>query len=194
VRRFVGLLVLLPILAGSSLAAHELGYRTVYPDDAVRAYVLHESGHGYLRYWAAAAGIGAALLLLGLALLVRRSATGAAAAAALPGALALLPVVAFTVQEHVERAIHQGEVSRSLMLEMPFLVGLLLQGPLAIVGLALGRVLVYGAELLGSSLRVAPPRFHFAVPVARAVFAVDLPAPAALARGTGVRGPPRFLD
>jgi hypothetical protein len=158
-----------PVMAAGVLAAHGLAYRLTRTTEG--------SLHDYLDH--------APQLLVVIALI---GCAGAACASRLrlPPAwpFPLVAVVAFVVQEHVERGVHTGEVP--WLLESPaFVVGLLLQLPIALLTWALAR------RLLGALAPLPPFRrargrhvlVQFSAPV-------TAPARPVVARPLPGRGPP----
>jgi len=69
----------------------------------------------------------------------------------------LLPLVGFSVQEHLERVIHLGEIPTAAAIEPTFLLGLALQLPFALAAFALARLLLRAADHVGRALRARPP-------------------------------------
>ncbi len=173
-----------------SLAAHVLAYRIVEPGAAQRAADLAATGHGYLAYAPAAVAGCVALLLAALAghsvQAVRRRPP-----ARVPWQIALVPLLGFAVQEHLERLLAAGNASVLPIAEPTFLVGLVLQLPFALAALVLARLLLRTAERIGQAL--AQPRAQI---LRSALEVLDLP-PLVLPRvrplafGTSGRGPPR---
>jgi hypothetical protein len=140
VRRLPWLLSL-PTMAGGCLAAHSVGYRLAEPSGA-------ETGHGYLALAPLVLAIGVAL---GMVAAARSALTGRTHAAVSVRLFALLPPLAFTLQEHLERALHGGAVLETV-LEPPFLAGLVLQVPLALCSFLVARALLRAAEAAGALL------------------------------------------
>jgi hypothetical protein len=104
--------------------------------------------------------------------------------------VALVPLIGFSLQEHLERALTGGSVPVAAILEPTFLVGLALQLPFALAALAVARALVRTAERIGVTLAEAPPAAR-AQPVLPLGAAVRLPRVRPLAFGSCGRGPPR---
>lgn len=117
VRRTLTWLMLLPFAAASVLTGHAIAYRAV----GMRAGDLHS----YLAHAPQIVLILATVALLGLAADSRARRTS-------PVPLASLAIVAFVVQEHLERLIHTGQIP--FLLTSPVLwLGIVLQIPLAVV-------------------------------------------------------------
>lgn len=171
-----------------SLAAHALAYRIVDPGSAQRAADLAATGHGYLAYAPAALAGCVALLLAALVGQTVRS-VRRRLPARVPWQIALVPVLGFAVQEHLERFLAGAPVAA--IVEPTFLVGLALQLPFALGALLLARALVRTAARIGQTLirpLAEPPRSAHA-PLGAAV---ALPRVRPLAFGTSGRGPPRL--
>ena len=66
---------------------------------------------------------------------------------------AVLPPLAFALQEHLERLLHAGAVPWTAVLEPTFLPGFLLQLPFALLAFAVARALLGAAVLLARLLR-----------------------------------------
>jgi hypothetical protein len=188
-RRALTWLSAFPLLVLGTLAAHGAAYRLVEPNDRDRAAVLARSGHAYLDQ--AAFVIAAALALLVAALAARfvDGLRGRRAAAAPGWALAIVPLLAFALQEHLERIFSGSGLSPGLA--PAFLVGLALQVPFALAALLVSRALGGAAEALGRALASGTSPRPARLPVALAV-----PAPAhtrrsrPAGRGRSQRGPP----
>jgi hypothetical protein len=173
-------LLSLPMMAGGCLAAHSVGYRLAAPSDA-------EMGHGYLALAPLVLAIGVAL---GIVAAARSALTGRTHTGASTRLFALLPPLAFTLQEHLERALHGGAVLGT-MLEPAFLAGLLLQVPLALCSFLVARALFHVAGAAGALLLIRPaPRHRPAVvgPPSGVLHAIRV---SALASRHAVRAPPR---
>jgi hypothetical protein len=179
-------LLSLPVALAGSAAAHALAYQLVEPDAHERAHLLAASGHGYLGQLRVLAAAAVALALAGF---VRQAALAAHGreAAGPPLVVALVPPLAFVLQEHLERALHGGAFPLGAVLEPTFLVGLALQLPFALLALGLAWLLVRTAAAVGRLL-ATPPRVR-ARPRQRPPSASLLP-PAARSFATAARAPP----
>jgi len=104
VRRLAAWCVAVALAVAATMAAHALDYRLVEPNPHARALLLAATGHGY-EDW-----LPPALAVL-----------GAAAVSALPAAaigdsrlraqrFLVVPPLVFTLQEHLERLLHDGTV------------------------------------------------------------------------------------
>lgn len=190
-RRHLTWLVAAPLAAAGLLSAHALGYRLMV-SAGQRSRVLQESGHSYLRYAPLLLPGGLALVVIGLAVAAVAAAHGRGHSAPRSWPFALYPLVAFALQEHLERLLHSGAWPLQAALQPTFLVGLLLQVPFGLFAYLLVRLLLRLADGLGRALAAGrPPR----LPLAQLALA---PAPGAglrpafLAREHAGRGPPTF--
>jgi hypothetical protein len=172
-------LLMLPLMAAGCLAAHSAAYRLVEPTPA-------ESAHGYL---ALAPLILAAGIALGVVAAVRSALGGRIGAGGPAYLFALLPPLAFTLQEHLERAFQTGETTFGTALEPGFLVGLALQLPFALFALVIARTLLRAVEAAGALFRPPTPRLRPPTILGPASF-VDAPRPPALSSPHAGRAPP----
>jgi hypothetical protein len=119
-------LVVSPVMVAGVLVGHALAYRlTSTPTDGLHTYLGHAPQ---------------VLLVLTLCGLVLAGISGRGSAPA-PRMFPLVAVSTFVVQEHIERVVHDGAVP--LLLTSPsFVVGLVLQIPVALVAWALARWLL----------------------------------------------------
>lgn len=165
-RRWLAWLLAVPLMVAGTETAHWLAFRLVYPNVWERSQALAASGHGYLTYWPVAAGIGGAMTLAAVALGARGHAHGARGDSSPPPALvfALLPPLAFALQEHLESLVHSGSITG--VAESPtFVVGLALQLPFALVAFAAAWLLLRVARLVGARLRGCAPRRAPSTPI-----------------------------
>jgi hypothetical protein len=191
-RRSLAWLISLPLILAGSQVAHVLAYRWVYPDAQVRLAALVRSGHGYMSLLPFALGVAAAVTLLSLAVSGADAARGRRGRPLPPWAFALLPLAAFTVQEHLERWLYSGVVPWHEVAAPTFLPGLVLQLPFGALAYVTARLLLRTAERLGRALAPAsPPRPGPAPPVLTAPVSVSalLRSPL-ISRGLAKRGPP----
>lgn len=156
-RRSLAWLVAVPLMMAGSQAAHVLTYRWVYPVAHVRLHELVASGHDYMSLMPLALGIAGAATALSLALSAVDAARGRRQRALPAWAFALLPLVAFTVQEHLERWLSTGVFPWHAAAEPTFLPGLALQLPFGLLAYLVARLLLRAAERVGRSLALAPP-------------------------------------
>ena len=186
-------LLTLPLLVAGSIAGHELGYWVAVPSAHERAHALERSGHGWLDHLPVVAGVGGSLLLAALALVFVSGLRGRRVDPP-PALFATLPVAAFVVEEHVERALAHGRLELDVALGPAFLAGLLLQVPFGAAALLLAAALTELAHGLGCAI-AAPPRASMVAAFAGPMpIAHSIPLEPALARGWSERGPPRLRD
>ncbi|HVP75439.1 MAG TPA: hypothetical protein VMS63_05400 [Gaiellaceae bacterium] len=190
-RRVLAWLVALPLLLAGSQAAHLLAYRWVYPEAHVRLEALVSTGHGYLSHLPLVLGVGSAIASLSLLLSAVDAARGRPARALPAWAFALLPPLAFVLQEFLERSLHLGAFAWQTAFAPTFLPGLALQLPFALAAYVAARLLLRAVERAGRALApVRPPVRR--VPAAAAAVPVEaLPVVGnALSRRLAKRGPP----
>ena len=168
---------LLFALAGS-LAAHQVAYALAGSSTA---------SHGYLSLVPAALAALIALLAVALAGEVAAGRRGAAPIGVSPR-IALVPVLAFVVQEHLER-LAAGEPALTAAFEPTFVLGLALQIPFGLAAWLLARLLLRAAFAAGCSL-LRPQRVRRASSRAVPLVAIVLPRLAPLASGCAGRAPP----
>jgi len=191
-RRSLAWLVAVPLMLGGSELAHALAYRIAYPDVPVRMQALLATGHGYLRWLPLVFGAAAAVVALSLLVTAADAARGRTPRGLPAWAFALLPPVAFIVQEHLELLLHTGVFPWHEAGRPTFLPGLALQLPFALLAWGAARLLLRTAERVGRAVsRIAPPRPPLvavvpAAPVARPA----LPRLPLISRGLAKRGPP----
>jgi hypothetical protein len=185
-------LLTLPLTAGGLFLAHALSYRAVEPHRHDRQALLEHTGHGYFQYAPVAAALAAGLLLAGFAVIASRSFRGAVAGRISLWPFAVVPALAFAVQEHAERLVHAGVISLATSVEPTFVLGVLLQAPLGLAAFLLARALLAVAERVGALLAPAPHALSLAVLVPRPA-RVDLARRPVLARGYAGRAPPLLL-
>ncbi|HYA09834.1 MAG TPA: hypothetical protein VEG24_09575 [Gaiellaceae bacterium] len=156
-RRSLAWLVAVPLMLGGSQLAHALAYRIAYPQAHVRVVRLLATGHAYLAWLPLALGVASACVLVALACTALDAARGRAAHALPAPAFALLPPVAFALQEVLELSLHTGTFAWRAVLAPTFVPGVLLQLPVAALVYAAARLLLRAAERVGRAL--ARPRF-----------------------------------
>jgi hypothetical protein len=178
VRRLTALLASLPLIGAGSLAAHDLAYRLV----GGAAYQQHM--HDYLTHAPTLLELMLGFSLATLAVALRHSELQLRAPAWL---YAAAPVVAFAVQEHLERAV-QGQPTAHTVLEPTFALGLALQLPFALLAYIAARILLRAVALVVGLFRLRRTGLRPAPP-ARPVIRFSSPR-RALARGFSSRGPP----
>ena len=167
-------LLVTPFAAAGILVAHALSYALTGTQPG--------SLHGYLEHAPQVLGVLASIGLVGLA--VQERSVGRVPT----GAFALAAPIGFAVQEHVERLVHTGHVP-FLLTSPAFLLGLLLQAPVALVCLLVAR------RVAGTLTVDRPPRSP-AIPCGAwlplTARAVTVPRSPSRTRPSG-RGPPLVL-
>lgn len=190
-RRALAWLVALPVLLAGSQAAHVLAYRWIYPEAHVRLQALLSTGHGYLSRLPLVLGVAGAIALLSLLLSAADAARGRPARALPAWAFALLPPLAFVLQEFLERSLHLGTFAWQTALAPTFVPGLALQLPFALLAYVGARLLLRAAERAGRALAPERPAVRRAPPVVVARLVEALPVRGnPLSRLLAKRGPP----
>lgn len=189
----LSLVLTAPLLVLSLLVGHSLGYRWAVADPDARAHLLEDSGHGYFAYAPLLLAIGLTLIAASLIGRIRAAVKGDRKGASPPWLFALLPPVAFVVQELTERLLHSGHVHAGTLTEPAVLIGLVLQLPLAVIALGLAWLLAQAADELGRAFAVKPRDRLAAVALCRPAEDLLLPALAVSSQGWSERGPP-FLS
>jgi hypothetical protein len=172
-------LLMLPLMAAGCLAAHSAAYRLVDPTPA-------ESAHGYLALAPLVLAVGIAL---GVVAAVRSALAGRIGVGGPAYLFALLPPLAFTLQEHLERALQPGDSTLGTALEPGFLVGLALQLPFALLALVAARTLLRAVEAAGALLRPPTPAVRM-TSILRPAYFVDAPRLPTLSSAHAGRAPP----
>jgi hypothetical protein len=163
VRRTAAWLAAVPLMLGGSQLSHAVAYRIAYPQAHVRVLHMLATGHSYftrLPILLAAAG---ACVLVALVATAVDAARGLRARELPASAFALLPPVAFALQELLELSLHTGTFAWHAVLAPTFLPGLLLQLPIAFLMHVLARLLLRAAERIGCALRRPAVRVHAGV-------------------------------
>lgn len=181
------------MLAGTEVA-HWLAFRLVYPGAYERSVVLQQTGHGYFSWLPLAGGIGCALLVSALVVHGRGAADPEAGAVVATGLwrFAVMPPLAFALQEHLERLISNGSVM-GVVFEPTFMLGVVLTLPFALVAYVVARLLLRVAEHVGRLLgrpRGSRLRYRPGLSCPVAFSELFLPRVAVLAVGHAERGPP----
>ena len=156
---------------------------------------LHaDHGHAWLGYTPALAVWGITLVLAGVMLCAGEGLRGGRPSRPPVRLFAILPPVAFVIQEHLERFLGSGSVPYDLLVEPTFLVGLALQLPFAVAALLLTRALyalgVGVGRLLASRLTLGRALRHRPPALVQLPASPTLVAPPLLALGHGQRAPP----
>jgi hypothetical protein len=178
VRRFTALVASLPLIGAGSIAAHDLAYRLV------GGGLYQEHMHDYLTRAPTLLALLLGFSVAVLAVALRHSELHLRAPAWL---FAAAPLVAFAVQEHLERAV-QGQPAARTALEPAFALGLALQLPFALLAYVAARILFRTVALVVGFFRPRRARLRPAA-TERPGFRFSFPRPA-LARGFSSRGPP----
>ena len=132
-RRGAAWLTAVPLMLGGSQLAHALAYRIAYPQAHVRVLHMLATGHSYFTRLPLLLAAAAACLLASL-VVTAVDAARARPVRALPAwAFALLPPLAFALQELLELSLHTGTFAWRAVLAPTFLPGLLLQLPCALL-------------------------------------------------------------
>jgi hypothetical protein len=184
-RHRVAWVVCLPLSAIGLVLAHELAW-------GFSPHVHEgEAGHGYFGYAALVAVLAAATALVAaLVHLTRAVATGSSPTPYSPRAFAVLPLVAFLLQEHVEHVLRAQELEIAFFVSTPFVVGLALQLPFALLAYVASRFVLGVVRHLARAVRAQR------APAARASLRLLVPLSATLAPRPAVathgarRGPP----
>jgi hypothetical protein len=190
-RRHLAWPLAVPLSVIGVLAAHSLSYRLVVPDAHAREHLLASTGHSYLMYAPAIVGISLALIALGFGHAIARELRGESPATKAPAWLVgFVPLLAFVIQEYVERCLQHGSIEWGVALESTFVVGLALQVPFALVAGLATLVLTRVARGVAAIISRRPaPRLRklrpFLLPVS-----LDLPRTPLLALGYAGRAPP----
>ena len=183
----VAWLLSLPLSAAGMLLAHEVAWGFASHEHA------EEAGHGYLQYLAVFAALAAATLVVAAtAQLIRGVSGGAVAGAPSARVFAIVPIIGFLIQEHLEHLVAARELEVLFFVSTPFLLGLALQVPFALAALLVARA------ILGLVARVARAAGELRVVARLASLRVLVPlvpelAPRpALATHRAGRAPPRL--
>lgn len=155
-RRGLAWLVATPLMLVGSEAAHVLAYRFVYPQAHVRVLALAMSGHGYLSRVPLVLGAAVAIALVSLLVAAFDAARGRSVRALPTAAFAILPPLAFLVQEVLELSLHTGTFGWHAVLAPTFLPGIALQAPFAVAAYVAARLLLRAAERLGRMFTERP--------------------------------------
>jgi hypothetical protein len=163
-RRRLTWFVAVPAMLAGSQAAHALAYRLVFPNASLRVHALALTGHGYLQQLPLALAVAGALGLVGLGFAAWDTAHGRHVRELSPAAFALLPPLAFALQEILELSLHTGHFGWRAVTAPTFLPGLALQLPFAALAFVAARLLLRAAVELGRALAVehvvAPAQRH----------------------------------
>lgn len=152
VRTRTALLLTLPLSAAGMLLAHQLtwGVAGHGHDDEV--------AHGYLRYGAVFVALAAAVIAVATTRNFVRSIGGEVAEVPSAVTFAVMPIVGFVFQEHLEHLVAARELELSFFLSPPFVVGLALQLPFALAALLVARLILRAIRTAVTTLRRAAAR------------------------------------
>jgi hypothetical protein len=195
-RRSLAWLVALPLMLAGSQVAHVFAYRWVYPQAGVRLHVLVETGHGYMAMLPFLLGAGGAVTVLSLLASVADAAGGREPRPLPAWAFALLPLMAFTLQEYLERWLAEGAFPWHAASAPTFLPGLALQLPFGLAAYLSARLLLRVAERVGRRLAPAAEPRRLRRPASSVVAAAPaplLPRRPLISCGLAKRGPPLLL-
>jgi hypothetical protein len=191
-RRSLAWLSALPLILAGSQVAHVFAYRWVYPSSQIRLHELLTTGHGYMDRLPLAFGVAGAVALVSLLVAVVDAARGRSLRPLPAWAFALLPLVAFVLQEILERSLHSGTFVWQAA-ESPTLVpGLVLQLPFAAAAWLLARLLLRTATAVARIIRArrsTPPARRTPTLVGLPLV-VHLPRLTPLAAAAAGRAPP----
>jgi hypothetical protein len=180
-----------PLMLAGSQAAHALAYAWVYPEAHARVLMLAATGHGYLSWLPLVLALAGAAAVVALAATAVDTARGRAARALPAAGFALLPPLAFALQELLELSLHTGTFAWHAFVAPTFLPGLLLQLPFALVAYLVARLLLRAAREVGRALAPArPPRTLVFVSPSTPRAAAPLPRPRVAGTRLAKRGPP----
>ena len=184
--------LVVPTLVVGEMTGHSLAYRIVAPDAAGRGLLLERTGHAYLADLHPLVGV---CLVLAAAAVVQRalaSFRGRPVRRVPSWRFALLPALAFVLQEYTERLTYNGHVVWGTIAEPAVALGVCLQIPCGFVALLLVRALLRAAHHAGRALaaRVGGGRTRPVTFLLPASHRAEPPRLVALARGVGERGPP----
>jgi hypothetical protein len=203
-RRLLWLLIA-PLAVTASQGAHWLAFRLAAPDAAARHHLLDETGHAYLAYAPVLAGVAAALVRAALGVRAAAAARGGSGgdgptgggptggnvrAAIARWPFALVPLVTFAAQEHVERLLQDGAIPLHAYAERTFLLGLALQLPFGVAAYLLARLLLAAADTVGRLLGALPVSPHSSAPQPAHRPPPTAPRRPALSLNLAGRGPP----
>ena len=191
-RRALTWLVALPVIVVGSQVAHGLAYWWAYPETDLRASMLARSGHGYLAWVPVAIALLAAIELVALAVAVADRVRDRPTRQLPAWAFFVIPLVGFTLQEHLERLFDIGVFPWWAALEPSFWRGLVLQVPLGLAAYLVARLLSGAASAVANVVTRLRPRVAVRRPLAarRSPIAVLLPRLAPLAGSAAGRAPP----
>lgn len=194
--RLRAVLLSVPLVVLGTLFAHALTYRLAYPHAAERALADEAAGHGYLGEQRLVTTACVALIVVAVAMIALEARRDVSRTVP-PWLFASLPLVGFTAQEVLERVTAGSGFGAEELLGPTFVLGLLVQLPVAALMYAVARILsrlaVEFSEALaraGVERRVRPTD---GTRVAWPTLWLE-PSLATLALRRGGRAPPLRLD
>ena len=155
-----------------------------------------EVAHDYLRYGAVFVALAAAVIAVATTRNFVRTIGGEVAEVPSAVTFAVMPIVGFVFQEHLEHLVAARELELSFFLSPPFVVGLALQLPFALAALLVARLILRAIRTAVTTLRRAGARpcwvfVELSIPAVRA--SVGGPARSrGLAFSSAGRAPPLF--
>jgi hypothetical protein len=152
VRRSLAWLIAVPTMLVGTQAAHALAYRLVFPQVGLRATVLAATGHAYVSWLPVVLAAAGAAALAGVGAAAYDVAHGRRVRELGPATFALLPPLAFALQELLELSLHTGSFAWHAFGAPTFLPGLALQLPFAVLAYLAARLLLRVAEGIGRLL------------------------------------------
>ncbi len=182
-RRGLNWLVALPLVLVGSQIAHGAAYWWAYPEASLRASVLQQTGHDYLAYAPMLLALAAAAELLALGVTVLDAARHRPARLLPPWLFAVLPLLAYTLQEHLERLLAGGVFPWWAALDPTFWRGALLQLPVGLAAWLVARALLRTATVVGRRLAGTKHR-----PVLRGARVLSRPCEVAMLRVAPIAG------
>lgn len=186
-RNRVAWLVSLPLCAAGMLLAHEVAWGFASHEEHANA------GHGYLEYGAILAALGMAAVFVGAtAQLFQAVGGGGVARSPSASVFAVLPLVGFLIQEHLEHLVATRELEVSFFLSLPFLLGLALQLPFALAAFALARLILGFVQRVARAVGTLPRLAALGSGSVLIPSSTDLPLRPALALRHAGRAPPRL--
>jgi hypothetical protein len=186
-RTSVAWLLSLPLSAVGMLLAHQIAWGFASEEHQANA------GHGYLQYGSIFAALVVASLLVGATAQLFRAVAGDDVARA-PSAFvfAIVPIVGFLLQEHLEHLVAARELEVTYFLSTPFLLGLLLQLPFAFAALLVTRLILGFVKRVARAIGTLPRLGALDSLSGVILSATDLPLRPALALRCAGRAPPRL--
>lgn len=155
-RRGAAWLAAVPLMLGGSQLAHAAAYRIAYPQAHVRLLHMLATGHSYFTRLPLVLAAAGACLLVSLAVTACDAARGRPMRALPAWAFALLPPLAFALQELLELSLHTGHIAWHAFAAPTFLPGLALQLPFALLAFLVTRLLLRVAAKVGRLLATRP--------------------------------------